>query len=459
MNRSGLAGWGCLVVSLLFDPTSTFGQDAATPAAAGVAAAGPLAEYVGREDPAYGWKVRRRGTLGTGHYAELTLTSQHWHDVEWKHQLFVYKPAEVRDATRAILFIGGGAWKDELAAPETDGNGALPKEAAMLAAAADKLGTPVAVLLQVPFQPIFDDKLYEDAAIAYTFQRFLETGDSTWPLLFPMVKAAVRAMDCLGEFATKEWKLSPTKFTLTGASKRGWTTWLTSAVDSRVVCLAPMVIDMLNLPEHVRLQMTSWGKMSEQIHDYTDRGIHLMMLTPQGRQLVGMIDPFAYRDRVRQPKFIILGTNDRYWPLESLNLYWKDLSDQKYVVYVPNNGHGLRDFSRVVGTIAAAHRDAAGELTMPKISWEYRDADGGTELIVRSDTAPHGFQAWTAAATTRDFRDALWTPTAVEPVDGVYRFTLPKRDDGLIAVFGEARFDDDVMPYFLSTNVRIVEAK
>jgi len=418
-----------------------------------------LADYVAREDPAYGWKVRRRGTLGTGRYAELTLTSQRWHDIEWKHQLFVYRPGEVRDATRAIMLIGGGAWKTELAEPITSDDGGLPKEAVLLTALADKLGTPVAVLLQVPFQPIFEDKLYEDAAIAYTFQQFLSTGDVTWPLLFPMVKSAVRAMDCIGEFATQEWSLTPAKFTLTGASKRGWTTWLTSAVDPRVVCLAPMVIDMLNLPEHVRLQMTSWGKMSEQIHDYTERGIHLMMLTPQGRQLVGMVDPFAYRDRVRQPKFIILGTNDRYWPLDSLKLYWHDLSEAKHVLYVPNNGHGLRDFARVVGLIAAAHREAAGELQIPKLTWEFKDVDGGAELAVRSDRAPIRFQIWTAAAPTRDFRDALWTAAAVEPREGVYRFTQQKQPGGFSAVFGEANFDDEVMPFYLSTNVRIVEPK
>jgi PhoPQ-activated pathogenicity-related protein len=126
---------------------------------------------------------------------------------------------------------------------------------------------------------------------------------------------------------------------------------------------------------------------------------------------------------------------------------------------VPNNGHGLRDFERVVGLLGAAHRHAAGDLKLPKLSWEHRDVDGGVDLIVRSDVPPKGFQVWTAASANRDFRDALWTATAVKPIDGVYHFTLPKRDDALGAVFGEARFDDDVLPYSLSTNVQIVEAK
>lgn len=64
----------------------------------------------------------------------------------------------------------------------------------------------------------------------------------------------------------EEWKLDIAKFTVSGANKRGWTTWLTSAVDPRVDALAPMVIDMLNMPVQMKHQLDSWGEeYSEQI--------------------------------------------------------------------------------------------------------------------------------------------------------------------------------------------------
>ena len=419
-----------------------------------------LVDYVRKPDASYAWKLRREGDLGTGRYAELILTSQRWHDITWRHQLFIYKPAKLRHLDRGLLLVGGGRWRDELLNPPT-ADEKLPNEAGLLAGMADKLETVVAVVLQVPNQPILGD-LYEDAAISYSFEQFIKTGESDWPLLLPMVKSAVRAMDAVGAFSQEHWQVKPVKFTLTGASKRGWTTWLTSAVDERVTALAPMVIDMLNMPEHIRLQMTSWGKFSEQIHDYTQRGLHLALMTPAGGRLLDAVDPFRYRERLVQPKLVLLGTNDRYWPLDSANLYFNDLPADKYLLYVPNNGHGLRDMLRVVGGIAALHRHGAGDLTLPKLTWDYRDmADGGeanpgVELTIRSDQKPASVQVWSSKSATRDFREAVWTAQPVKEEDGRYVYRLPMPEAGMAALIGEALYDDAVMPYYLSTAVRII---
>jgi PhoPQ-activated pathogenicity-related protein len=414
-----------------------------------------LVAYVETPDDSFAWVERRHGELAGHSFVELTLTSQTWHDIVWKHQLFIVKPKRLRDTSRALLLIGGGNWSDDLASPPADPQGELPREAPLLASLAEEIGAPMAVLLHVPQQPVFNG-MREDEIISYTFEQFLKTGDATWPLLLPMVKSAVRGMDAVQEFTRKNWQLDIKRFTLTGASKRGWTTWLTSAVDPRVQALAPMVIDVLNMGPQMRHQLATWGKFSEQIEDYTRRGIQARNDSKEGAHLRTIVDPYSYREALLQPKLILLGTNDRYWPLDALNLYWDGLAGEKRVLYVPNQGHGLRDYERVVGTIAAFHRQAAGELKLPALDWDLKQADGELQLHLRSDQRPAQVLAWVAHATTRDFRDAKWESQGAELVDGTFRFDLPQPKSGFAAMFGEARFETTSRPYFLSTNVKIV---
>src|SRR5690606_20512085 len=148
------------------------------------------------------------------------------------------------DSRDALLFIHGGRWKPEYEAERSSTQ--LPREAHLFARLAEAIRAPVAVLRQVPFQPLFERR--EDALIAYTFDQYLETGEGDWPLLLPMVKSATRAMDAVQEIVGKRWAAAPESFTVAGASKRGWTAWLTAAVDKRVMAVAPMVIDVLNIP-------------------------------------------------------------------------------------------------------------------------------------------------------------------------------------------------------------------
>jgi PhoPQ-activated pathogenicity-related protein len=418
---------------------------------------GPLKAYVQQPDSSFHWVKRREGKLAGGSYIELTLTSQTWHDVAWKHQLFLFKPAEVQDSSRALLLIGGGAWRDEFAR-EAKGEESLPREASLLAAVAAQIRAPVAVLLHVPHQPMFGG-MVEDQIISYTFERYLKTRDDTWPLLLPMVKSVVRGMDSIQACAKQEWSFTIERFLVTGASKRGWTTWLTAAVDPRVEAIAPMVIDMLNMGPQMKHQVASWGGFSEQIRDYTERGIQDSMQTRQGDALRQIIDPYSYRPELKMPKLILLGTNDRYWPLDALNLYWDALPGEKHVLYIPNNGHSLRDFPRMVGTIAALHRQSAGELKLAQPSWKFEEQADAVRLRIDSDVKPRQVSIWMATAPTRDFRDATWESRPADVAGAAYEYQQARPAKGFAAFFGEAVYSTDKSPYYLSTNVRILAAQ
>jgi len=417
---------------------------------------GPLEAYVAKQDDSFRWVKRREGTLGESRFAELTLTSQTWRGIVWRHQVFVIKPSEIAPGNRhALLYIAGGRWRDELARP--DAEEPLPGEVKWFAAVAEHMKTPVAVLRHVPQQPIFDG-LVEDEIISLTFEKYLRMGDAEWPLLLPMVKSAVRAMDSVEQFAGGEWSTKIETYTVSGASKRGWTTWLVGAVDRRVTAIAPMVIDLLKLEPQMKHQLDAWGAYSHKLHDYTARKLPRYLGTEGGRALQEIVDPYHYRTRLTQPKLILLGTNDPYWPLDALNLYWDDLADEKYILYVPNAGHSLGNPARVFGSINALHQHAANGRRLPKLSWEFSRTGNRAGLRIESDLQPAKVVVWTATAPKRDFRHARWQsyPTSRDGREHVAAFKIP--ESGYGAMFGEAMYNAGGVPYFFSTNVRIATA-
>ena len=64
------------------------------------------------------------------------------------------------------------------------------------------------------------------------------------------------------------------RFVVSGASKRGWTTWTTAAVDPRVIAIAPAVIDMLNVEPSFVHHYRAYGAWSEAVKDYVAAGHH-----------------------------------------------------------------------------------------------------------------------------------------------------------------------------------------
>ena len=201
-------------------------------------ASNALQDYVAAADDSYAWRVHARYRQNGSEVLELRLHSQTWRDILWKHQLYIIKPRRIRTGEHGLLVISGGRWRNSY---ETEVAETLPDDARLFIRIAKRLRTVVAVLAQVPYQPLFDRT--EDRIIAFTFDEYLRTGESDWPLLLPMVKSAVRAMDATEEAVASEWDQQLDTFTVLGGSKRGWTTWLTGAVDQRVTALVPAVID------------------------------------------------------------------------------------------------------------------------------------------------------------------------------------------------------------------------
>jgi PhoPQ-activated pathogenicity-related protein len=399
----------------------------------GAPARADLLDYVRKPEPAFAWRVldTQRSDIGTSY--RLELVSQTWREAPWRHDLEVHVPAKA-DGRTVLLFISGGVGDD--------------------LALAREIGAPVVVLNDVPNQPLMEGK-YEDDLIAETFVRYLVTGEPDWPLLLPMTKSAVKAMDAVQAFGRERLGLTVERFVVSGASKRGWTSWLTAAADERVAGIVPRVIDMLNLPAQMPHQLASWGEYSEMLAPYTAPGLPSVIDTPAGQRLVSMVDPYAYRQRLDLPKLIVLGTNDRYWTLDALNLYWDGLPGDKHVLYMPNDGHGLRDRARWSNSLACFFRHVAQDRPLPALSWHYSRNGTALEADIRARPAPAGGRLWMARSANRDFRAARWEAAPMTLDGATLRGRVPLSSSEYVAAFGEVEYRQDGNPCRFTTQVRI----
>jgi PhoPQ-activated pathogenicity-related protein len=413
-----------------------------------------LQKYVDKPEAAFEWKLKNKldGEQSGDRIYDLQFVSQIWQENKWQHQLQVYRPRSVAPNSTIFLWVTGGS--------------ARPEYVSMGMELARKISAPVAFLYHVPNQPLLEGNLREDDLIAETFVRYLKTKDENWPLLFPMVKSVIKAMDVLQAFGKKEWSEPIDKFIVAGASKRGWTTWLTAAVDQRIKAIAPVVIDTLNMRAQMPRQLQAFGDYSSRLTPYSSRGLLPIPETPEGERLLSMVDPWAYRDRLTMPKLIVNGTNDFYWATDALNLYWDGIPADKWVLYVPNAGHNLRRQDRpqpdqlndLINGLAAFSRHQITGTSMPKLNWTHESVNGNLRLTITATPAPIGARLWIAQTPTMDFRTAKWSEQKVSLSDGKIVGEVTPPDKGHLAFFGELDYEIDGLRYHLSTQVRMTEA-
>jgi PhoPQ-activated pathogenicity-related protein len=426
-----------------------------------LAGATPLDDYIAKPDASYTYSVVQTIDHPLGKVYILDMKSQTWRTEKevnrtlWQHWLTVIVPNDVTSDT-ALLFINGGSNRGN---PPSGPEG-------MLAQIAVQTKTVVADLKMVPNQPlIFTDdpgnERYEDAIIAYTFDKFLKTQDGSWPLLLPMVKSAVRAMDTVQDHLAKatSGKVKINGFVVAGGSKRGWTTWLTGAVDKRVRAIAPIVIDVLNMGPQMQHHYAAYGFYSKAIGDYEQMKVLGRLDSQSGSDIRNFVDPYEYRTRYTMPKFLINSSGDQFFLCDSAQFYYKDLPANKYLLYCANTDHGLNDSNADKALVAWYTAILTGR-ELPSFTW---DAAEPGHMVVNAKTRPTQVMLWTATnPTARDFRletiGKTWQSAPLTGNDkGVYDARVEAPEKGWAAYFVELQFDSGTAtPYRFSTEVRIV---
>jgi PhoPQ-activated pathogenicity-related protein len=362
----------------------------------------PLDRYVGLPTPEYRYEVL--STLETPQHRSrvLSMISQRWRSSSevdrplWQHWLTITEPRELKKPI-ALMVIAGGSNTDP-----------PPKRIdPIIETIAVQTGTVIAVLQMVPNEPLrFSDDpkpLGEDDLIAYTWKKFLQTGDDTWPARLPMTKAVIRAMDTVTAL-TRDGPGPPIeRFVVGGASKRGWTAWLVAAADQRVKAVVPIVIDVLNVERNALHTYQSYGFWPPAMEPYVRAGIPKWIGTPQFDALMRIIDPFSYRSRLTMPKLIVNATGDQYFPPDSSQFYYSALPGEKYLRYVPNTDHSLNGETKNTAQTGIAFLDSLVDgMPLPRYAWT---TDSGGTIHVQTSKRPLIAKLWHATNhRARDFR-------------------------------------------------------
>jgi PhoPQ-activated pathogenicity-related protein len=371
-----------------------------------------LKDYVHAPDSTYRFEIVHSVPGEQFDYHVLKMYSQHWlspeivDKTEWWHWVSLVVPKDTPFET-GMLWIGGGNTNSKL--PESPND--------LILAAATRTNSVVAQIHNVPFQPItfandtFGER-YEDEIISYGWRKFLEGGakdeDAIWLARFPMTKAAKLALDAVTEVVKTNYNKDLKNFVVGGASKRGWTTWTTAAVDDRVVAIVPVVIDLLNLVPSFQHHWRNYGFWAPAVGDYVREGVMNWVGTPEFDRMMEITEPYSFRKEYDMPKLIINAAGDEFFQPDSWKFYWDSLPGEKHVMYVPNSGHDVGK-SDALPNLISFYKSVLDQTQRPNYSWKVE----GDQIKVTFDPAnkPAAIKLWSAVnPMARDFRIDVFGP-------------------------------------------------
>lgn len=352
--------------------------------------------------------------------SRVSFQSQEWRSIPWRHELIVKAPAKLLRSDFMLVTLTGGR-----------GGEAHHTGAQRLA---DALGVRAAVLTQVPNQPLYGGKT-EDDLLSYTLNEYRQSGDPSWPLLFPMVSSVVKGIDVLQQVLSEPGL----RVVLIGASKRGWTTYLSSGVDKRIVGIVPAVFEMVSMQNQIALARSRYGHDSEKIRPYTALGLTDALLEPRVSQLIKWLDPAAHATRFTMPKLVLLGANDPYWVVDSVRKYWDLLPEPKVLRILPNVGHSVLAEESAQQAIVSFVKVLLENRALPKVSWSFSAAAQGQAIVSGiSERLLTQCRIWRATSESSDFRKAVFTSEPCEVLPGGRAFkarvvTCTKRNTAVFA--------------------------
>lgn len=228
----------------------------------------------------------------------------------------------------------------------------------------------------------------EDGLIGFTWWHFLnDPTQPNWIAFFPMVKAAIRAMDTITAFVSNhlpELGCQLDNYVVAGGSKRGWVTWLVGAVDpGRVKAIVPIVLDAINFVDFIHKQYQKYGAFSFALDDFIYLNITLRVDDPNMQLLASYMDPYYYRDRLTMPKMVVNAAMDELQNPDDTHNWWNDMPGPKNFLLVPNAEHSMATgIFEGLPAIAAFAVAKYLNRNIPELTWVRDDETGKKKMLI-----------------------------------------------------------------------------
>lgn len=341
-------------------------------------------------------------------FTELRLNGLTWQGDIWRHEVVVAGSSLKSDV--AILNLTGDRMESKM-----DDFTVLFSKTCHL---------PVATVYGIPNQPTFG--LREDDLVGYGIRQFFMTKDNTWPLLLPMTKSAISAMNAIQEWS----KGKINKFIVTGTSKRGATSWLVaSAGDPRVIGIVPMVSDlMIDMSGQLTYQKQVWGQYTPMIPDFKTMDPVPFFGSPRGKEMMALIDPYLVLPSIKVPVLVVSGGNDQFSVLDSAKLYWDRIKAPKLFKAIPNASH----FFAIPNALAEGYSKAQAVESMRAVRFfadciTGKDRNGLPDLNNAKDPRRGESRLWSVSGDAPWLNDTAWKPGAA-PAGAKWSATIQEVD-------------------------------
>lgn len=318
----------------------------------------------------------------------------------------------------------------------------------------------VVTVSNVPNQPLFyqgeTQAKSEDVSVAYSWTQFFNAPqkNALMPLQIPMMAAVTKAMD-LAERELKPWDIH--RFIVTGISKRGWTSWHTAIVDTRVDAIVPFVFDALDFSKFMAHTYQTYGhNWPIALAPYYQAGIPAKQDSPDFEKLTDITDPLRYLNsdnakRLRLTKYIVNASGDDFFAPDSARFYIDQLPGETSLRVIPNSDHfGVRPYTKEA--LVNFINRFQNHQPLPTLTSRLMQDANQSFLSIRFSEQPVALTQWTAVnPLARDFRyacgiryQATSLALASENTNSVM-VPLPNIDKGWLASFVEARFADGMI--------------